>query len=164
MSIKEDGGKSLRDRFRPTLFAQNIHQLESYDPAYEYRNVIFTYRHAPDNVDVHLNRGWEIVETTSSTVDDRSFTPNSKEKKLRPQPCVTKTRDKHEQVLMRILKTTRMQNNIDDNDERKRLNLQDAKRRGDKIVKRGNETIIKGAELNDGYQEINEPEINFNDI
>jgi hypothetical protein len=156
--------KELRERFRPTLFNQNIHQLESYDPAFEYRNVIFTYRHDPANVETHLNKGWEIVETVLPTVDDRSFTPNSKEKKLRPQPCITKTMDKHEQVLMRILKTRRAQNAIDENEKRFKFRLQDAKRRGDKMVKRGSEIITKGAELNEGFQEISEPEINFNDI
>src|SRR3990167_7306831 len=109
MSTKEE----LRKQFRPSLFTQNIHQVENYDPAYDYKNVIFTYRHDPGRVDRYMDAGWEIVETTEPTIDDRAFTPNSKEKKLRPQPCITKTSDKHEQVLMRVLRTRRTQNQID---------------------------------------------------
>lgn len=146
MSTKE----SLREQFRPTLFIQNIHQVENYDPAYDYKNVIFTYKHDPGRVARYLDAGWEIVETTAPTRDDRAFTPNSKESKLRPQPCVTKTTDKHEQVLLRILKTTRAQNETDKKESREQLRLREAQRRGDKIVKRGNEVITKGTELYDG--------------
>lgn len=155
----------LRDRFRPTLTVNDIHQIEEYDPAYDYKNVIFTYRHDPRNVEKHLERGWEIVMTTQPTVDDRSFTPNSKEEKLRPQECITKTKDKHEQVLMRILKTKRKQNAVDDYKQRENLLMQEAKRRGDKIVRRGNEVITKGSELNEGFVDTGpETEINFNEL
>ncbi len=140
--------RNLRDQFRPTLFTQNIHQVENYDPAYDYKNVIFTYRHDPGRVDRYLQGGWEIVETTEPTIDDRSFTPNSKEEKLRPQPCITKTSDKHEQVLMRCLRTRHEQNQMDRKLEGDRLRMREAQRRGDKIVKRGNEVITTGAELN----------------
>lgn len=146
MSVKE----KLREQFRPTLFTQNIHQVDNYDEAYDYKNVIFTYKHDPGRVARYLDAGWEIVETTSPTRDDRSFTPNSKEEKLRPQACVTKTTDKHEQVLLRILRTQRDQNEKDKKTTRELLSLREAQRRGDKIVKRGNEVITKGSELNDG--------------
>lgn len=142
--------KKLREQFRPTLFTQNIHQVDNYDPAYDYKNVIFTYKHDPGRVARYLDAGWEIVETTAPTRDDRAFTPNSKEEKLRPQPCITKTTDKQEQVLLRILKTLRAQNELDKKHTREQLRLKDAQRRGDKIIRRGNEVITKGAELNDG--------------
>lgn len=140
----------LREQFRPTLFTQNIHQVENFDPAYNYKNVIFTYRSDPGRVDRYLDMGWEIVETTENLKDDRSFTPNSKEdKKLRPQPCVTKTTDKHEQVLMRILKSKWEQNQIDKKKTNEALRLREAKRRGDRIEKRGNEIITHGSELSE---------------
>jgi hypothetical protein len=141
--------KDLREKFRPSLFTQNIHQVENYDPNYMYKNVIFTYKADPGRVDRYFNEGWEIVETTSPTIDDRSFTPNSKETKLRPQPCVTKTTDKHEQVLMRILKSEWEKNQLDKKNQREMLRLREAQRRGDKIVKRGNEVITTGSELNE---------------
>ena len=138
----------LRKQFRPALFTQNIHQVENYDPEYEYKNVIFTYRHDPGRIDRYLDAGWEIVETTDNLVDDRAFTPNSKEKKkLRPQPCISKTMDKHEQVLLRILRTKRQENELNKKTHRERLALKEAKARGESIERRGNEVITKGAEL-----------------
>lgn len=145
--------EQLREQFRPTLFVQNIHQVENYDPAYEYKYVIFTYRHDPGRVNRYLDKGWEIVETTEPTRDDRAFTPNSKESKLRPQPCIVKTMDKHEQVLMRCLKTRADQNRLDAKAEREHMRLRESQRRGDKIVKRGNEVITTGAELSDKFVE-----------
>lgn len=147
MSDKEN---NLREQFRPTLFTQNIHQVENYDPAYEYKNVIFTYKHDPGRVSRYLDSGWEIVETTKPLRDDRDFKPNSKEEKLRPQPCITKTTDKHEQVLMRVLRTRRAQNQLDKRNTRVQLQQREAQRRGEKVVKRGNEVITKGSELFDG--------------
>lgn len=146
MSAKE---KKLRNQFRPKLFVQNIHQVENYDPTFDYKNVIFTYRHDPGRVDRYMDLGWEIVETTETTQDDRSFTPNSKDKKLRMQPCVTTTTDGHEQVLMRILKTKRAQNQLDKKLENERLRSRQSQRRGEKIEKRGNEIITTGTELDE---------------
>ena len=150
MSKKDD----LREQFRPTLFTQNIHQVDNYDAAYDYKNVIFTYKHDPGRVARYLDAGWEIVETTAPLRDDRSFSLTSKEEKLRPQPCVTKTTDKHEQVLLRILRTRHEQNQLDKKNTREQLRLREAQRRGDKIVKRGNEVITKGAELFNGLPPI----------
>lgn len=151
----------LRDRFRPTLFTQNIHQVENYDAAFAYKNVIFTYKHDPSRVDRYLEAGWEIVETTDQLKDDRSFAPNSKEKKLRPQPCVTKTTDKHEQVLMRILRTKRDQNELDKKSNRELLRLRESQRRGEKIIRKGNEVITKGSELSD---KLADESVNFNNL
>ncbi len=139
--------EELRERFRPTLFTQNIHQVDDYDPAYEYKNVIFTYRHDPSRVDRYLQEGWEIVETTEPLKDDRSFTPNEKKEPLRPQPCITKTMDKHEQVLMRCLKTRRAENQLNKKTEREKNTLRESQKRGEKVVRRGNEVITTGAEL-----------------
>lgn len=150
MSKKDD----LREQFRPTLFTQNIHQLENFDPAYVYKYVIFTYRHDPGRVSRYLDNGWEIVETTAVSRDDRSFTPNSKEEKLRPQPNIVKTRDKHEQVLMRCLKKRHEQNQLDKAKKSEELRLKEALRRGDKVVRRGNEIITKGAELSENFRDL----------
>ena len=139
----------MRDKFRPTLFTQNINQVDNYDPAYDYKNVIFTYKHDPGRVSRYLDKGWEVVETTEPSVDDRSFTPNSKEKKLRPQPCITKTTDKHEQVLMRVLKTMRAENQLDAKKGREAMLQRESDRKGEKTVKRGNEVITTGVELSD---------------
>lgn len=141
--------EEMRDRFRPTLFTQNINQVDNYDPAYDYKNVIFTYKHDPGRVSRYLDKGWEVVETTEPSVDDRSFTPNSKEKKLRPQPCLTKTTDKHEQVLMRVLKTMRAENQLDAKKGREAMLQRESDRKGEKTVKRGNEVITTGVELSD---------------
>jgi len=141
--------EEMRDKFRPTLFTQNINQVDNYDPAYDYKNVIFTYKHDPGRVSRYLDKGWEVVETTEPSVDDRSFTPNSKEKKLRPQPCITKTTDKHEQVLMRVLKTMRAENQLDAKRGREVMLQRESDRKGEKTVKRGNEVITTGVELSD---------------
>jgi len=141
--------EEMRDKFRPTLFTQNINQVDNYDPAYDYKNVIFTYKHDPGRVSRYLDKGWEVVETTEPSVDDRSFTPNSKEKKLRPQPCITKTTDKHEQVLMRVLKTMRAENQLDAKKGREAMLQRESERKGEKTVKRGNEVITTGVELSD---------------
>lgn len=144
--IKKD---DLRNKFRPRLFVQNIHQLENYDPAYEYKNVIFTYRHDPGRVQRYLENGWEIVESTEHTVDDRSFTPNSKEDNLRPQPVTSTTRDGLEQVLMRCLKTRREDNEAKKRQTREDLMDQQARRRGGRIERKGNEIITREAEINE---------------
>lgn len=146
--MSDKDSKNIRERFRPSLFTQNIHQVENYDPAYDYKNVIYTYKHDPGRVDRYFQAGWEVVETTEPTIDDRSFTPNSKEAKLRPQPCITKTTDKHEQVLMKILKSRREQNALDRKHEREQLLVRDSKRRGEKVVRNGNNVTTTGTELN----------------
>ena len=144
--IKKD---DLRNQFRPKLFVQNIHQLENYDPNYEYKNVIFTYRHDPGRVQRYLENGWEIVESTETPVDDRSFTPNSKEDKLRPQAVTSTTRDGQEQVLMRCLKERRIKNEAQKKQDREYALEQQTKRRGGKIERRGNEIITREAEINE---------------
>lgn len=144
--IKKD---NLRKLFRPKLFVQNIHQLEDYDPNYEYKNVIFTYRHDPGRVQRYLENGWEIVESTETDVDDRSFTPNSKEDNLRPQPVTSTTKDGYEQVLMRCLKSRRAENEKAKLEERKRQMEVQIARRGGKVERRGNEIITREAEINE---------------
>lgn len=138
-----------RVQFRPIPYVKDIHQAQDRDPAYTYKNVIITYKADPNRVQRYLERGWEIVESTSPNKDDRSFTPNSKEEKLRPQMCVETTTDGHEQILMRILTSKWEQNKLEDKQLRDQIRMQDAKRRGDKIAKRGNEIITTGAELNE---------------
>jgi len=140
----------LRQEFRPIPKVQDIQQAQNRDPAFMYKNVIITYKHDPNRIQRYLNKGWEIVEATEATKDDRSFTPNSKADKLRPQMLVETTTDGHEQILMRILKTTYDKNQLDKKHAREQLRIQEAKRRGDKITKRGSEIITQGAELTDG--------------
>ncbi len=147
MSTRET---KTRVQFRPIPYVQEIHQAQDRDPAFKYKNVIITYKTDPNRVQRYLQLGWEIVEDTKSVKDDRDFTPTSKKEKLRPQMCVETTTDGHEQILMRILNSRWEQNQLDKKDGRELQRYQDAKRRGDKIVKRGNEVITKGSELYDG--------------
>lgn len=138
----------VRQQFRPVITVQDIHQTSDQDSAFMYKNVIMTFKHDPDRVQRYLKAGWEIVETTEPNKDDRSFTPATKEKKLRPQMLVETTTDGHDQILMKILKTTWEQNQMDKKGDRELARLREAQRRGDKIEKRGNEVITTGSELN----------------
>lgn len=146
MSAKE----KFRSQFRPELDVTDILQWIDRDPAYEYKNVIMDYKgEGAKRVERYLDAGWEIVETTETLKDDRSFTPNSKEGKLRPQYCISTTSDDHKQILMRILKTTRAENELKKKADRENLRLREAQKRGESIIKRGNEIITKGTELNE---------------
>lgn len=137
----------LRDKFRPSASIKDINQAADRDPAYDYKNIIHTYKHDPNRVVRYLDLGWEFVETTDTLVDDRDFAPNSKAKKLRPQLVTSKTTDKHEQVLMRILKTKRVENQENARKARENLLSKEAARRGDKVVQDGNNVTITGQEL-----------------
>lgn len=138
----------MKEQFRPNLFVKNINNALDQDPAYEYKNVIFTYKHDPKRVGRYMDAGWEVVETTEDLADDRDFSPKDKKEKIRPQPCITKTRDKHEQVLMRILKTQRVENQLKAKEERETLSARQSKQRGDTVTKNGNEVHTRGSELN----------------
>lgn len=138
----------MKETFRPNLFVKNIHQAVDRDPAFEYKNVIFTYKHDPNRVQRYMEAGWEVVETTEQLADDRDFSPKDTKEKLRPQPCISKTRDKHEQVLMRVLKTTRAENQLKAKSEREMLSARQAQLRGDKVTRKGNEIFTQGSELN----------------
>lgn len=138
----------MKEKFRPSLFVKNIHQVTNRDPAFEYKNVIFTYKHDPDRVNKYISAGWEVVETTEPLEDDRDFTPTDKKEKLRPQPCISKTRDKHEQVLMRILKTQRADNQIKAKRERDEMSARQSRSRGETVTRNGNEIFTRGSELN----------------
>lgn len=138
----------MKETFRPNLFVKNINQVVDRDPAFEYKNVIFTYKHDPSRVQRYLEAGWEVVETTEPLEDDRDFSPTDKKEKLRPQPCITKTRDKHEQVLLRVLRTRRADNQLKAKSERELLSARQAKARGDTVTRKGNEIFTQGSELN----------------
>lgn len=138
----------MKESFRPNLFVRHIHQALDTDPAYEYKNVIFTYKHDPNRVSRYLGLGWEVVETTEQLADDRDFSPKDSKEKLRPQPCITKTKDKHEQVLMRILKTARAENQAKDKKLRDENSVRQSRSRGETVTRKGNEVITKGSELN----------------
>jgi hypothetical protein len=138
----------MRESFRPNLFVKNINQVVDRDPAFEYKNVIFTYKHDPNRVSRYLEAGWEVVETTEPLADDRDFSPKDTKEKLRPQPCVTKTRDKHEQVLMRVLKSVRAENQMKGKKEREALSARQSQQRGETVTRKGDEIFTKGSELN----------------
>lgn len=136
----------MKESFRPNLFVKQIHQVVERDPAYEYKNVIFTYKHDPNRVQRYMEAGWEVVETTEPLADDRDFSPKDTKEKLRPQPCITKTRDKHEQVLMRVLKTTRAETQQKKKAERDELSARQSRARGEKVTRKGNEIFTYGSE------------------
>lgn len=138
----------MKESFRPNLFVRNIHQVLDRDPAYEYKNVIFTYKHDPGRVGRYLDSGWELVETTEPLIDDRDFSPKDTKEKIRPQPCISKTKDKHEQVLMRILKTKRAENQLKAKKERDAIRAKQSIRDGETVTRRGNDEITHGSELN----------------
>lgn len=137
----------MRESFRPNLFVKDIHQVIDRDPAYEYKNVIFTYKHDPGRVSRYIEAGWEVVETTEKLADDRDFSPKDTKEKIRPQPCITKTRDKHEQVLMRILKTKRSENELKKRAVREALRARQSARDGEKVTRKGNEIFTQGSEI-----------------
>jgi hypothetical protein len=138
----------MKESFRPNLLVKNINQVVDRDPAYEYKNVIFTYKHDPSRVNRYVEAGWEIVETTEQLADDRDFSPKDSKEKIRPQPCITKTRDKHEQVLMRILKTKRTENELKKKKDRELLQARQSQLKGEKITRDGNEIFTHGSEIN----------------
>lgn len=138
----------MKESFRPNLFVRNINQVVERDPAYEYKNVIFTYKHDPGRVARYVEAGWEVVETTERLEDDRDFSPKDTKEKLRPQPCITKTRDKHEQVLLRVLKTTREANQLKSKSARELAQLRQSQRDGETVTRKGNEIITRGSEIN----------------
>ncbi len=138
----------MKESFRPNLFVKNINQVVERDPAFEYKNVIFTYKHDPSRVKRYMEAGWEVVETTERLEDDRDFSPKDTKEKIRPQPCITKTRDKHEQVLMRVLKTTRAETQLKNKKDREELSARQSQLRGEKVTRKGNEVFIQGSELN----------------
>ena len=138
----------MKETFRPNLFVRNINQVVDKDPAYEYKNVIFTYKHDPGRVSRYMSLGWEVVETTEQLEDNRDFSPKDTKEKLRPQPCITKTRDKHEQVLLRILKTQRAENVLKSKKEREALSARQSQLRGETVTRKGNEIFTQGSELN----------------
>ncbi len=140
---------SIRESFRPNLFVKSIHQVENRDPAFEYKNVIYTYKHDPNRVSRYLDAGWEVVESTEQLEDDRDFSPKDTKEKLRPQPVRSKTRCKNEQVLMRILKTRRAENQLNDKKARDELSARQSRQRGETVThKKGNEIHTQGSTLN----------------
>lgn len=140
----------MKESFRPNLFVRSIQQAVDRDPAYRYKNVIFTYKHDPARVSRYLDRGWEVVNTTEPLEDDRDFSIKDTKEKIRPQPCISKTKDKQEQVLMRILWTLDEQNRNKDNKDRAMLQLRQSQSRGEKVTRTGDEVIIQGSDLKIG--------------
>jgi hypothetical protein len=139
---------TFRKHFRPELDVNDILQWVDQDPAYQYKNVIMDYKiEGPKRVERYMDAGWEPVETTGVLKDDRSFTANSKEGKLRPQYCISTTSDGHKQILMRILKTKHAENQLQKKQERDDLSLRNSRRDGETITRKGNEVITRGSEI-----------------
>ena len=147
--MSKERNVALRTQFRPVIQIEDIHQAQNREAGYTYKNIIMTYQRDPSRVQRYLQAGWEIVEDTSPNKDDRSFTPNSKKETLRPQMRVETTTDGHEQILMRILTSKWEQNQIDKKNGRELARAKEAQRRGDRVVRRGNEVITTGIEVNE---------------
>jgi len=152
MSTKEQ----FRKQFRPELDVTDILQWVDRDPAYEYKNVIMDYKgEGAKRIERYIDAGWEPMETTENLKDDRSFTANSKESKLRPSYCISTTSDGHKQLLMRILKTTREENQLQKKADREAVSRREANKRGEKITKEGNNVTMQGKEVNENnFKEI----------
>lgn len=144
MSTKDN----FRKQFRPELDVNDILQWVDQDPAYHYKNVIMDYKiEGPKRIERYIDAGWEPVETTETLKDDRAFTANSKESKLRPQFCISTTSDGHKQILMRILKTQHEENQLKKKQARDNLSLQNSRKNGETVTKKGNEIITRGSEV-----------------
>lgn len=145
MSTKKE---TFRKQFRPELDVNDILQWVDQDPAYHYKNVIMDYKHeGAKRIERYIDAGWEPIETTDTLKDDRTFTANSKEGKLRPQFCISTTGDGHKQILMRILKTQHEENQLKKKRARDNLSLQNSRREGETITRKGNEIITRGSEI-----------------
>ena len=89
----------------------NIDDIAGYekdDINFDYKGVIFTYRHLPNNVQMHEQAGYSVCYKTGSPwSDDRDFAPdnsNTVHQNRNPDPCIKVTKDGHSMVLMRIPK------------------------------------------------------------
>lgn len=145
MSTKKD---TFRKQFRPELDVNDILQWVDQDPAYHYKNVIMDYKQeGAKRIERYIDAGWEPIETTETLKDDRTFSATSKESKLRPQFCISTTSDGHKQILMRILKSQHEENQLKKKETRDNLSLQNSRREGEQITRRGNEVITRGSEV-----------------
>lgn len=140
----------FRKRFRPNMYVENINQLTEYDPNYDYKNVIYTYKHDPGRITRYEDLGWEVVISTDHLTDDRAFTPTSKKEKLRPSEIISNTSDGHKQVLMCIPKKKREENRTKLMELDAKIKAEDARRRGDLIRRgaKGKNVKITGSEVN----------------
>jgi len=144
MSTKD----KFRKQFRPELDVNDILQWVDQDPAYHYKNVIMDYKtEGAKRIERYIDAGWEPIETTGVLKDDRVFTANSKESKLRPDFCISTTSCGHKQILMRILKTQFDENQLKKKQARENLSLQNSRKNGETITRKGNEIITRGSEV-----------------
>jgi len=142
-----DNKAKFRKQFRPELDVYDILQWVDQDPAYTYKNVIMDYAEGPKRIERYIDAGWEPIETTEALKDDRAFTANSKESKLRPSFCISTTKDDHKQILMRILKTTHAENQLKKKQAREDLSARNSQRNGETVTRKGNEIITRGSEI-----------------
>lgn len=138
----------FRKQFRPELGVDDILQWVDQEPGYQYKNVRIDMKgEGPRRIERYVDAGWEPVETTDALKDDRSFTPNSKDKKLRPNYCMSTTTDGCKQILMRIPVEQYEKNQQKKAAERAALHNRQLKDRGDKSQKTAEGETILGSEL-----------------
>ena len=101
----------------------------------------------PKRIERYIDMGWEPVESTEALKDDRTFSANSKESKLRPNYCISTTSCGHKQLLMRILKSDYANNQLKKKQDRDDLSLRNSRRDGETITRKGNEIITRGSEV-----------------
>lgn len=143
-----DKKEKFRKQFRPELGVDDILQWMDQEPGYQYKNVRLDMKgEGPRRIERYIDMGWEPVESTESLKDDRSFAPNSKDKKLRPSFCISTTTDGHKQMLMRIPIKQYEKNQIEKKNQRTALHNQQMQKRGDKQEVTSEGVKITGSEL-----------------
>lgn len=92
--------------FRPKMHQDTFLAFlkENKEPGYIYKGVATNLDHLEDNVDRHLEAGYEFVYSTKPMADDRTFSPGSEtQDSIRPQLVLKTTKDgKTQYVMMRI--------------------------------------------------------------
>lgn len=144
---KEEGA---REPFRPRFNLDAVARIKRDDVNFNYKLVIYNYKHRPDAVAEHEAMGYEVVYSTDHIEDDRKFASGTtaEGESLRPRAVLKTTKDGYEQVLMRISK------------ERQKENQAKADERRTERYKRS----VKGIKTADGHVRVNDGEINLNQL
>lgn len=87
-------------KFMPKVTINKIKVMKQ-EKGWIYKGVITNYKHIPDNVQKHVDQGYEIVFGTDGFQDDRKFSPNSNESHV-PHPIVETSADGYQYLAMRI--------------------------------------------------------------
>lgn len=98
--------EQTREEFRSKFVVDSVARITKDLDKYDYKLVIYNYKHDPLAVEKHEQAGFEVVYSTEHVDDDRKFAPGAeKPEELRPKPVLKTTKDGYTQVLMRRLKT-----------------------------------------------------------